>query len=135
MRGKTEFIRRKPCPNTTLSTTNPICITLGSNRRLLNERATTKLLLHVLTSVCTPVTQSGVKAVFVLTMALCRLTFWRNVPSVLSTLRLEVASFNVYQDGFCALVVSMLASGTRVPAVGFFPCGKNPQACLPSEGK
>jgi hypothetical protein len=32
-------------------------------------------------------------------------------------------------------VVSMLASGPPAEAVGFFRCGKNPQACLPSEGK
>jgi hypothetical protein len=41
-----------------------------------------------------------------------------------------------------SLVVSSLASGTpsslvqsRPEAVGFFRCGKNLQACLPSEGK
>jgi hypothetical protein len=44
-------------------------------------------------------------------------------------------------DGFGGLAVSMLASGTRIrgsnpaEAVGFFRRGKNPQACLPSEGK
>jgi hypothetical protein len=49
---------------------------------------------------------------------------------------------NISVDGFGDLVVSMLTSGTRVRGfnpgpkpLDFFRCGKNPQACLPSEGK
>jgi hypothetical protein len=47
----------------------------------------------------------------------------------------KLSFIKTYFDGFRGLVVSMLASGIPAEAVGFFRCGKNPQACLPSEGK
>jgi hypothetical protein len=70
----------------------------------------------------------------------CSNCFQDSYVSVVSVLlfMLEVTDF---EDGFGGLVVSMLASGSRVR--GFepdqsrwiFSDGKNSSACLPSEGK
>jgi hypothetical protein len=71
--GKNGSTQIKPCPATTLSTTNPTWTSLGSNPEPLGERAATNRLSHGLTTIVNPVAQSGVRDAIVWVVALCSL--------------------------------------------------------------